>query len=78
MRGLRSTVEFLGFYVSPAKYKKHPGLYVMGKEGIQKVGVFSNEEQADLFLRTLEQLFEQPNANWDLIGPCENWRYKDG
>lgn len=76
MNGMRSTIQYLGFYVAPAKYSSHPGLYIFGKDGIIKVGVFSNIEKAKLFLETLETLFEQTDANWDLIGPCNNWTKK--
>ena len=78
MNGLRSTIKYLGFYVAPDKYKENPGLYVMGKHGTLKVAAFTNMERAKIFLETLETMFEDTDASWDLIGPCDNWRgYND-
>ena len=76
MNGLRSTIKYLGFYVAPANYTKHLSLYVMSKEGHQKVATFTNNEQAELFMNTLEQMFEDSTTTWDLIGPCNSWEQR--
>ena len=73
MTGLRSKVKCIGFYASPTKYKLNPGLYVMSKQGVKKVAVFTNQENYELFLDVLEELFENPLTDWSMIGPCGNW-----
>lgn len=77
MNGLRSTVQRLGFYVAPSKYDEKPALYVMSKYGFMKVAAFTNLKKANIFLETLGAMFEDTTANWDLIGPCDNWDIRD-
>lgn len=73
MTGLRSKLKCIGFYASPTKYKSHPGLYVMSRQGVKKVAAFLSTEDYELFLDVLEELFEDSRADWSMIGPCGNW-----